>query len=281
MDYGDTTDRKVLGWILLDDSSEPAQRNVVFYYNQLVNKHTLQTASTVFGGLVVVTAVITEVVMLSTVVDRTVEPSQLTMDAHYLVMNVFLVAVSCLLLASAYRFQRLVILLVGLGVSSWTLGHLYWTLYVYLAGSPITYPSVAELGFQAFYVLLIPVAVYLHTLSGTRRPRRLFVFIPILGSLVLGVAFVSEAELFRVGYSLLSLSLISVPLVLAINLLLEQQYRLFAAGVAVFASADLFYICLAVATPVLSVPFVDPLWYVSAAVIAVSLIRYERQGLLA
>ena len=246
-----------------------------------MNEHTLQTASTAFGAVVVVTAVITELVMVGTAVGGTGELSQLTMDVHYLVMNAFLVAVSCLLLVSAYRFQRLMVLLVGLGVSSWTLGHLYWTLYVYLAGSPITYPSVAELGFQGFYVLLIPVTVYLHTLSGTRRPRRLFVFIPALGSLVLAVAFVNEAELFRVGYSLLSLSLISVPLVLAMNLLLDRQYTLFAAGVAVFAGADIVYICLAVATPVLSVPFVDPLWYVSAAVLALSLIRYEREGLLA
>ncbi|ATW88097.1 hypothetical protein halTADL_1320 [Halohasta litchfieldiae] len=184
--------------------------------------------------------------------------SQFGFDVHYLVMNSVLIAAAGLLGVAAYQSKNILLFIGSCGIGSWTLAHIYWTLYVYLAGQPITYPSVAELGFQGFYIVLIPAVVSLQQRSGADRPVWLVGTVLLLVGAVIGTNMMYGTGVSLFVYTTVSATLVGTVLLFGLALVLYTRYRLFGAGLCLFAAADGIYIVLAISSPVLSVPYVDP-----------------------
>ena len=246
----------------------------------MIREHPLQSVSLAVFACAIVAAIGVGGVLLTDTFSGTTLFSEVFLDLHYLLMNGFFMLAVSLLFVGYYHYQRLVLLVAGLALSGWTLAHVYWTLYVYLAGVPITYPSVAELGFQAFYLLILPTLLYLHRHAEIRL-RRSVVPIVIAGPLLLAVATIGQPiPIVRFVYSLWYVTLAAASLTIATNLLLSHRFRGIAIGVVLFAVSDITYTTIAIVTPRLTVEFLDPVWYVSATLIAASLLRYEQEGWL-
>jgi len=235
----------------------------------------------IFLLAVAATAVLlTESVMIYNYLDGRPLLSEFGFDVHYLVMNSVLIASAGLLGVAAYQSRNLVLFIGSCGIGSWTLAHIYWTLYVYLAGQPISYPSVAELGFQGFYLVLIPAMVHLQQRASADRPAWLLGAVVLLVGAVVGTNLMYGTSDLLFVYSVVSATLIGTVLLFGLSLVSHTPYRLFGAGVSLFAAADGLYIVLAISSPVLSVPYVDPVWYLSATLLTAGLIRYQQEGLI-
>ena len=206
--------------------------------------------------------------------------SEFGFDVHYLVMNSVLIASTGLLGVAAYQSRNPLLFIGSCGIGSWTLAHIYWTLYVYLAGQPISYPSVAELGFQGFYLVMIPAVVYLQQRASVDRPAWLSGTVVLLVGGVIGTNLMYGTSDLLFAYSIVSAILIGTALLFGLSLVLDSSYRLFGGGVCLFGAADGLYILLAISNPVLSVPYIDPVWYLSATLLAAGLIRYQQEGML-
>ncbi|MEA1930639.1 MAG: hypothetical protein U9O06_03715 [Euryarchaeota archaeon] len=243
-------------------------------------RDTVQWLSILLVVVAATAALLTESVMLSRLLDGRSLLSSVGFDSHYLVMNALLVAATGVLAAAAFQSKTSLLAIVSCGIGSWTAGHIYWTLYVYLAGQPIGYPSVAELGFQGFYLLAIPAAAHLQRRSAVDRPVWLAGAVSLLVGAVLlaNIAYGSGLSLFV--YTTVSATLIGTVLLFGLSLASATRYRLFGAGLCLFAAADGLYIVLAISNPLLSVPAVDPVWYLGATLLTAALIRYQRAGIV-
>ena len=240
----------------------------------------VQRLSVLLVAAAATAVLLTESVMVYNYLDGRPLLSEFGFDVHYLVMNSVLIASAGLLGVAAYQSKSLLLFIGGCGIGSWTLAHIYWTLYVYLAGQPISYPSVAELGFQGFYLVLIPAVVYLQQRASTDRPAWLLGAVVLVVGAVVGTNLLYGTAVSLFVYSVVSATLIGTVLLFGLSLVLESPFRLFGAGVSLFAAADGLYIVLAISSPVLSVPYVDPVWYLSATLLAAALIRYQQEGIL-
>ena len=246
----------------------------------MIREHPLQYVSRAVFACAIVAAIGVGGTLLIDTLSGTAVLDEVLLDLHYFLMNGFFIVAVSLLFVGYYHYQRLVLLVAGLALSGWTLAHLYWTLYVYLAGVPITYPSVADLGFQAFHLLILPTLLYLHRHADI-SVRRSTVGVVIVAPLLLAVGTIGQPiPIVRFVYSLWYVTLAAASLTIATNLLLSHRFRGIAIGVVLFAVSDITYTTIAIVTPQLTVEFLDPVWYVSATLIAASLLRYEQEGWL-
>ncbi|MCU4744322.1 hypothetical protein [Natronoglomus mannanivorans] len=246
----------------------------------MVREHPLQHVSLAMFACAIAASIGVGGTLLTDTLSGTTVFDEVLLDLHYFLMNGFFIVAVSLLFVGYYHYQRLVLLVAGLALSGWTLAHLYWTLYVYLASVPITYPSVADLGFQAFHLLILPTLLYLHRRADI-RVRRSVVGVVIAAPLLLAVVTIGQTiPIGRFVYSLWYIILAAASLAIATNLLLSHRFRGIAIGVALFAVSDITYTTIAIVTPRLTVEFLDPVWYVSATLIAASLLRYEQEGRL-
>lgn len=239
----------------------------------------VQRLSILLMAVAATAMLLTESVMIYSYLDGRPLLSEFGFDVHYFVMNSVLITSAGLLSVAAYQSRNLLLFIGSGGISSWTLAHIYWTLYVYLAGQPISYPSVAELGFQGFYVIMIPAVFYLQQRASTDRPIWLIGTVVLLVSSVVGANILYGTGVSLFVYSTVSATLIGTVLLFGLSLVLYTPYRLFGAGVCLFAAADGLYIVLAISSPVLSVPYVDPVWYLSATFLTAALIGYQREAI--
>ncbi len=233
------------------------------------------------GGLLVFAvafALVTEAVIAGGYFDATHRFGAVFIDVHYLVMNTVLVAAAVVLLVTSISRRNLVLLHVGLAIAAWAVAHIYWTLYVYLGGTPLTYPSVAEFGFQGFYLLAIVASVALLRAGGIRLYRPALVGIAVVATIPAVTAFWTAIPVHQVLYSTYFLSIIVTSIVLAAHFLRHRYLPLFGVGLALFSAADSAYVAITLFERVVAVPFFDPLWYVSAALMAFALLRYDDAG---
>lgn len=246
----------------------------------MTKRDTVQWLSILLVAAAAAAALLTESVMLYRSLGGRSLLSPFGFDVHYFVMNAVLVAAAGLLAVAASQSKNSLLFIGSCGIGSWTGAHIYWTLYVYLAGQPIGYPSVAELGFQGFYLLAIPAAAHLQRRSEVDRPVWLVGAVTLLVGAVLAanIAYGSGLSLFV--YTTVSATLIGTVLLFGLSLASDTRYRLFGAGLCLFAAADGLYIVLAISNPVLSVPYVDPVWYLSATFLTAALIGYQREGIV-
>ena len=127
-------------------------------------------------------------------------------------------------------------------------------------------------------MVLIPAVVYLQRRSGADRPVWLVGAVSLLVVAVIGTNIAYQSGRLLFVYTTVSATLIGTVLLFGLTLVLYTRYRLFGVGLCLFAAADGLYIVLAISSPVLSVPFVDPVWYLSATLLTAALIRYQREG---
>lgn len=220
----------------------------------------------------------TEAVIAGGYFDATHRFGAVFIDLHYLVMNTVLVAAAVTLLVSSISRQNFVLLHGGLAIAAWTVAHIYWTLYVYLGGTPLTYPSVAEFGFQGFYLLAIVASVALLRAGGIRLYRPALVGIAVVATIPAVTVFWTGIPVHHVLYSTYFLSIIVSSMVLAAHFLWHRYLPLFGVGLALFSAADSAYVAITLFERVVAVPFFDPLWYVSAALMAFALLKYDDAG---
>lgn len=233
------------------------------------------------GGLLVFAvafALVTEAVIAGGYFDATHRFGAVFIDLHYLVMNTVLVAAAVTLLVSSISRQSFVLLHVGLAIAAWAVAHIYWTLYVYLGGTPLTYPSVAEFGFQGFYLLAIVASVALLRAGGVRLYRPALVGVAIVATIPAVTALWTSIPIHHVLYSTYFLTVIVSSIVLAAHFLRYRYLPLFGVGLALFSVTDSAYVAITLFERVVTVPFFDPLWYVGAALMAFSLLRYDDAG---
>ena len=58
-----------------------------------------------------------------------------------------------------------IVLLVSLAILNWFFGIFFWTSYAFMLGNPITYPSIAQMAFHGFHLIMLPVLLTLPVCS--------------------------------------------------------------------------------------------------------------------
>ncbi|HHY27270.1 MAG TPA: hypothetical protein GX523_11125 [Desulfitobacterium dehalogenans] len=146
-----------------------------------------------------------------------------------------------------FSFERYLVLGVALAVLSWTLGQLYWFSFIFLDGSSLPYPSIADLGFIGTYFFLIGV---IYTI--TKRIPQYTIKIKYRNLWPLGLLLI-PIFLSLVGSNTLLINIDNLALTLAIGYTLWKaqpifpitRYRLFIAGLCLLCLSDMiFMICI-------------------------------------
>ena len=201
-------------------------------------------------------------------------------DVHYLMINLVLLVAASTLLVGYYSRRNPVLLHGGLAVGSWLFAHVYWTVYVYLGGAPVTYPSVAELGFQGFHFFLIPVSLYLLRSAGIQLYRPSLLCIATLVCVPAVTSIWIALPVHQIVYSTCYLALIGGSILLGAHFLRHRHLPLFGAGLTLFSVTEGAYVGVTLFKRIVAVPYLDPLWYVGAAFIAFALFEYDDAGQL-
>ncbi len=195
--------------------------------------------------------------------------------------TLLIIAVAVGLLGWLYHTQKHpVVLLIWLACSSWFLGIFFYTSYAIILGQVLLYPSVGQVAFQGFHLLLLPVLFFLleHSEGSFWRPSVLLAagiaLVPVGGAVLLGT------ELNVVVYNVLYLFVVMLALMLALHLLYAGVFPLFGGGFVLFFLTDIMFISITLAVRDPSIFFLFPLWFSAYAIIAYGAVRYTRQGAL-
>jgi hypothetical protein len=194
-------------------------------------------------------------------------------------VNLILILTAAILLFSFYwKSGNAVILLGALGIFSWLCGSFFWVSYVFLLGNVLTYPSIAELTFQGFHLLFIPVLLSIIKKSNFKGNPAL-VIIPLLCiSVPFVISLFKELTLHNLLYSSFFLFLVSVNLSLSLIILYHKKYLLLLSGLFCIVYADISFVNVALFCPSCFVFMLDPFWFFGFSLISFSLLRYADRG---
>lgn len=194
-------------------------------------------------------------------------------------VNLILILTAGILLFSFYwKSGNAVILLGALGIFSWFCGSFFVVSYVFLLGNVLTYPSIAELTFQGFHLLFIPVLLSIIKKSNFKGNPSL-VIIPLLCiSVPFVVSLFKELELHNLLYSSFFLFLVSVSFSLSLIILYHRKYLLLLSGLFCIVYADISFVNVALFCPNCFVFMLDPFWFFGFSLISFSLLRYANRG---
>lgn len=179
-----------------------------------------------------------------------------------------------------FSCQRYLILGVALAVLSWTLGQLYWFSVIFLNGSSLPYPSIADLGFIGTYFFLIGV---IHTI--TRGIPQYTIEIKYWNLWPLGLL-VIPIFLALAGSSNLLINIDNLVLTLAIVYTLWKaqpifhiiRYRLFIAGLCLLCLSDMIFIICVCLIPDTCTLSTDALFPVALSLTAYGFMKVEEMS---
>ena len=193
--------------------------------------------------------------------------------------NAIIISSAVVLLAlAALLYKDIVVGVVGLACCCWFLGSFYWTSFVWLGGNVLTYPSVAELSFQSFHILILIVGGLLLRETGEHGRKYLWGFALLLASTPAIIHFFVEMELTVLLVNTFQLFLIGLVTILGVKLLISRTYSLFGLALLMFSVADIGFHLTTLIDQAPVVMMLDPLWFSSHALIAVTMIRYAQAG---
>jgi hypothetical protein len=244
--------------------------------NKQTSTHRLRRVAWGQAGISIVFGLLVEVLLVAGYFQSEIRP--VLLDVHY-GFNVLSLCLACgVLLYGFVRTRRLSLLVGSLAVTSWLLGICFWTAYVYLVGEVITYPSVAEVGFQGFHLLMIPLGYRV-----LRESERQFYTPALAAVLVLPGTLVANHLVDPVSppillYGTAYLTLIGGTAVLAAHFLRFPEFRLLGVGLGVFVLAEMLYAGYVTPyIPTAQVLWLDPLWYGGLSVVALALVKHVCQ----
>jgi two-component system, cell cycle response regulator len=185
---------------------------------------------------------------------------------------------ACLLRAARGGRERAAWLAVGAAILAWAAAEIYWTLYI--EGNPnAPYPSPADLGYLAFYPLVVAGLYMLVKARAHELDRRLWMdgAIAALGTGALGAALIFEFVADRTSGSQLEVvTTLAYPLgdVLLLSLVVGvvaltrwhpgRTWTLLLAGMAAMAAADVAFTLQSYEATLPGGDWVEPLYLVSA-----------------
>jgi len=189
------------------------------------------------------------------------------------------------------RFQQTredILLLAGLASLSWFMGSFFWVSYAYMLGEILTYPSLMQVAFNGFHLLMIPLLIYVVRESGIgfNKPSLLFVGIapiyPVVGY-VLTVSPIPGYDIFSVslnifGFNIFFITVGSVLFVLAVHLIVNEKFILLGLAFVLFFIADVNFMTTTMFDPEITVFALDPLWFTAHSLLSFSLVRYSLRG---
>ena len=179
-----------------------------------------------------------------------------------------------------YSRERYLVSGVALAVLSWTMGQLYWFSYVFLVGSSLPYPSIADLGYIGTYFFLIGVIITItkgipqYTIK--IRYRNLWPFLLLLVPLLLAL----------IGKNRLLVNLDNLVLTLAMVYTLWRaqpifpviQYRLFITGLCLLCISDIIFMVHACLMPDTYTLSTDALFPMALSLTAYGFMKVEEMS---
>jgi len=193
-----------------------------------------------------------------------------------------------LLFARFRRTKEEALLLAALASLSWFMGSFFWISYVYLLGEILTYPSLMQVAFNGFHLLMIPFLIHFVRESDIEFKKPAFAFVgvaplyPVAGY-VLTLYPPSGYDIFVVtpnilGFNLFFITVGSILFVLAVHLLVNRKYVLLGTAFVIFFVADVNFMTTTMFDPQIAVFALDPLWFSAHSLLSFSLIRYSLRG---
>jgi diguanylate cyclase (GGDEF)-like protein len=189
--------------------------------------------------------------------------------------------IACLLRARATDAERAAWLLIAVSVFSWAAAEIYWTLYIE-GNASAPYPSPADVGYLAFYPLVVGGLYLLVRARAKELDPRLWMdgAIAALGSAALGAALIFEFVADRTsGSSLEVATTLAYPLgdvillALVVGVVALTRWRpgrtwsLLLAGLTAMAIADVAYTLQSYEATLPGGDWVEPLYLISAVFI--------------
>lgn len=193
-----------------------------------------------------------------------------------------------LLFARFRQTKEEVLLLAGLASLSWFMGSFFWVSYAYMLGEILTYPSLMQVAFNGFHLLMIPLLIYFVRESGIefRKPSVLFVGLaplyPVVGYF-LTVYPIAGYDVFSVTSNIVAFNVFfitvgSVLFILAVHLIVKREFALLGLVFVIFFLADVNFMTTTMFDPEVTVFALDPLWFTAHSLLSFSLIRYSLRG---
>lgn len=139
------------------------------------------------------------------------------------------------------------------------MGSFFWVSYVFMLHNPITYPSIAEISFQGFHLLMIPTLLYVIKKEKIFIHKTSFLLIPSYLRYPFFLTFSSQYLL--------------IYLFTAFFLFLISVIALF-----MIIFADICFVTIYLRCPNCFVFMLDPIWFSGYSLISFSLIRYTKKG---
>lgn len=243
-----------------------------------MDSQNLRRLSTVHLAIVAIGAVVFALSNGLGVPDRPGVLGAIFFDALYS-FNLLAIITAVILVSLCYTIvSDETLLLAALASFSWFLGSFFWFSYAYLLDELLSYPSVIQVAFNGFHLLMIPLLLYVLRESDVDlwRPASGIVALAISIPWLLHV-FVS-LPMNVVVYNTVYFFIVSTVLVLALHLLWSDTLRLLGGALVLFSAADFIFVTTTLFDQQPLVFALDPLWFSAHALIAYALVGYGLDG---
>lgn len=174
--------------------------------------------------------------------------------------------------------KNTVFLVISLGIFSWFLGGFFWVSYVFLLGNIVSYPSIIEIVFQGFHLLMIPILFYLVKEKVIQIYKPAYLLIPAISAIPLISWYIDPGSLNVFVYSTFFLFVISLNLVHILHLMKKRVLPLFVIGFLMIVFGDIYFVITYLQEPNRYTFMLDPVWFTGYSLISYSLIHYDTGG---